>query len=115
MLFGHQKRESTLATIGWQVRGALNMAGTPVRPWALVQGAFELHRPHDRSLQAGLVTVSTTFYGSTFRPPGDNHLEVNAGVSAEFSRMVSGFVSVGVIPERDNRTYGATVGLKVAL
>jgi len=115
MLFGHQKRESTLATIGWQVRGALNMADTPVRPWALVQGAFELHRPHDRSLQAGLVTVSTTFYGSTFRPPGDNHLEVNAGVSAEFSRMVSGFLSVGVIPERDNRTYGATVGLKVAL
>lgn len=111
MEFGHQKRDSLAASLGWQVSGNWGQ----FKPFGRVSWEKDSNND-DRSVRAGLVSMGGIGFGLPALRPDDNYFLVNVGLSAELGSKLVGFVGINATGGKDDGNYQAvTVGLRVPL
>ena len=109
LIYGEQRRESFISTLGWQVAGRIGN----VRPFARVGFAFE-GRDDPRFVSASSVTLGGHYSIPTLEADG-NYVEYLLGASTDFGR-VTGYVAGSATSGRsEGNDYGVTVGLRVPL
>lgn len=112
MSFGHQKRDSTASSLGWQAVGNLGWA----RPFARITWEKDYNND-DRTIRAGLVSTGGIGFGLPALRPDDNYMLFDLGLSGEIGNSkVTGFVNVNATASKGDGNYQAvTVGVRVPL
>lgn len=112
MSFGHQKRDSTASSLGWQAVGNLGWA----RPFARVTWEKDYNND-DRTVRAGLVSTGGIGFGLPALKPDDNYVLFDLGLSGELGNSkVTGFVNVNATASKNDGNYqSVTVGIRVPL
>lgn len=110
MSFSKQRREQTLATLGYQVQG--NLGG--VAPYARI--AYE----QDLTAEAATVMARTvSMSGSSFTVPGaapnEKQVLLEAGVNARMGKADLGFGLVGGVAREAGDYYAAHLTLRIPL
>ena len=109
LIYGEQKRESLVSTLGWQVAGQIGN----VRPFARVGFAFE-SRDDTRFVSASSVTLGGNYSIPTIKPDRD-YVSYLLGASTEFGR-VTGYITGSATSGRsDGNDYGVAIGVRVPL
>jgi outer membrane lipase/esterase len=106
LIFGEQKPEQLLWSLGWQAQGTFGM----LRPFARAAWEYE-SLDNDRSVNASSVTLGG-LYSVPVNKPDNNYAMFNLGASADFGG-VTGFVYGTATAARSDSNYWAiTVGIR---
>jgi outer membrane lipase/esterase len=109
LIYGEQKRESFVSTLGWQVAGQIGN----VRPFARIGFAFE-SRDDARFVSASSVTLGGAYSVPTIKPDRD-YVSYLLGASMDFAH-VTGYITGSATSGRsDGNGYGVTIGMRVPL
>jgi len=111
MSFGHQKRDSFVSSLGWQVNGVIGA----VRPFARVTWEKDYNND-DRTVRAGLVSTGGVGFGlPAFRADSD-YVLFDIGASAALGSNVTGFISVNATGGKSDGNFQAvTLGVRVPI
>ena len=114
MYFTEQTRKSLISSIGYLVSAQLGGGGVQLQPWARVAGENE-HDNDDREVRASLVTMGGSFALPAYTVD-DSYGKVDLGISAQFSKSLSGFINYNSTFSQASETNQAVmVGLKLAM
>jgi outer membrane lipase/esterase len=109
LIFGGQKTDELLWTLGWQAQGRIGM----LRPFARAAWEYE-SLDKDRSVTASSVTLGG-LYSVPVAKPDNSYALFNLGTSADFGG-VTGFVYGSATAGRgDGNWYAITVGIRAPL
>lgn len=109
LIYGDQKRESFVSTLGWQVAGQIGS----VRPFARI--AYELENKDDtRYVTASSVTLGGQYAIPTIKPDRD-YVSYLLGASTEFGRVTGYLTGFATSGRSDGNAFGVTVGVRVPL
>ncbi|HSC23240.1 MAG TPA: autotransporter domain-containing protein [Casimicrobiaceae bacterium] len=109
LVYGDQKRESFVSTLGWQVAGQIGA----VRPFARI--AYELESKDDtRFVSASSVTLGGQYAIPTIKPDRD-YVSYLLGASSDFGRVTGYLTGFATSGRTDGNAYGVTVGVRVPL
>ncbi|MBB3228016.1 outer membrane lipase/esterase [Luteibacter sp. Sphag1AF] len=113
MVFGKQRRNAQIATVGWRVQGNWTTGNTVLHPYA------ELAWNHDskadpRYVEAGLTSMNGRFALLGFSPD-KTWGTADLGLLADFNQSWSGWVSYSGRFSDDSQKYnGLNLGVKLA-
>ena len=109
LIYGDQKRESFVSTLGWQVAGQIGS----LRPFARI--AYELESKDDtRYVSASSVTLGGEYAIPTIKPDRD-YMSYLLGASTEFGRVTGYLTGFATSGRSDGNAFGVTVGARVPL
>ena len=109
LVYGEQKRESFVSTLGWQVAGQIGN----VRPFARIGFAFE-SKDDTRYVSASSATLGGDYAIPTIKPDGDFVTYV-LGASTDFGRVTGYLTGFATSGRSDGNAYGVTVGVRVPI
>lgn len=109
LIFGEQKTESLLWSLGWQVTGNIGM----LRPFARAAWEYD-SQDKDRSVSASSVTLGGS-YSIPVAKPDNNYALFNLGVSADFGGITGFVYGTASAARGDSNYYAITVGIRAPL
>jgi outer membrane lipase/esterase len=109
LVYGEQRRESFISTLGWQVAGQIGR----VRPFARVGWSFESH-DSDRFVSASSVTLGG-HYSIPVLGPDRSYAQYLVGASTDFGRVTGYVTGSATSGKSDGNDYGVTIGVRIPL
>ena len=109
LIYGEQKVEQLLWSVGWQVAGNIGN----VRPFARATWEYD-SMARDRSVTASSVTLGGLYTIPVARPD-NNYALLNVGASADFGGVTGYITGSGTAARSDGNYYAITVGIRVPL
>ncbi|MEW9573311.1 autotransporter domain-containing protein [Rhodanobacter sp. Si-c] len=113
MWFGRQQRNALIGTLGWRVQGHWQAGNTVLAPYADI-GWNNDSKANARDITAGLNSMNGSFALPGFTPD-KNWGSADLGLSAQFNRRLSGWVSYNGHFSDDSQKYNSVnLGVKYA-
>ncbi|TCV92433.1 outer membrane lipase/esterase [Luteibacter rhizovicinus] len=113
MVFGKQRRNSQIATLGWRLQGNWQAGSTLLHPFAEVAWNHD-SKADPRLVEAGLTSMNGRFALEGFSPD-KTWGTADLGLFADFDKAWSGWVSYsGRFSDNSQKYNGLNLGVKLA-
>ena len=109
LVYGEQRRESFISTLGWQVAGQIGR----LRPYARAGWSFESH-DEDRFVSASSATLGGR-YTMPLLGPDRSYAQFLLGASMDFGPVTGYLSGSATAGKSDGNDYGVTVGVRIPL
>ena len=109
LIYGEQKTEQLLWSVGWQVAGNIGS----VRPFARATWQYD-SLDKDRTVDASSVTLGGS-YSIPVAKPDNNYMLFNVGASADFGGVTGYIMGSATAARGDGNYYAITVGIRAPL
>jgi outer membrane lipase/esterase len=109
LIYGEQRTDQLLWSVGWQVAGNIGM----LRPFARATWEYDSLNK-DRTINASSVTLGG-LYSLPVAKPDNNYALFNLGASADFGGVTGVVYGTASAARSDGNYYAITVGIRVPL